>query len=167
MVCSHILLAVSVQSLHQPCFKSIAAASKLCSDPCCQHLQVYVRGRASLDARVAADEAFLRHCSDSQAPERTSAHAALQPTLFAPSAWPFPPLLVEWSTGSELATVARDASLMEGYLHSLLAGSAQLDRVPVASIFSRPPYALSLPASFVGRALSGATAASELTEFGR
>ena len=163
----HSLLDVSVQSLRQLRFKSIAAPSKLRSDPCCRHLQVYVRGRASLDARVAAEEAFLQHCSDSQAPERTGGHAALQPTLFAPSAWPFSPLLVDWSSSSELATVARDASLMEGYLDSLLAGSAQLDKVSVASIFARPQQALSLPASFVGRALSGATAASELAEFER
>ena len=112
----------------------------------CRTLQVYIRSENSPEQKHAAREALQHHCTSLLSPNSLdksdimqvdpspeSPHEDPDPTptiqtppaqqlsLVKPCAWPFPVSASHFADSSGMATLARDAALMESYAAQLAA----------------------------------------------
>ena len=94
-------------------------------------LQVYERSRKPGAARLAARQAFAAHlshlgtsaASPTSYPTNPDMSDNATATAYSPCAWPHPLTLRTWQLDSHVATVSRDCSMLERYLHTYVAMS--------------------------------------------
>ncbi len=139
------------------------------SIPMCGTLQVYVRSENSPELKQAAQQALQHHCISLLSPNSVNASDIMQvdpspeppqedpdatPTnqtppaqqlsLVKPCAWPFPVSASHFADSAVMATLARDAALMESYAaqlaashllqadHSVVCSALQQQMLPLA-----------------------------------
>ena len=121
-------------------------------------LQVYVRGKPSLDARCAAEEAFLASCTGVSAATPPPGDPS-QP-LVVPAAWPHTISVSSWVQAANLTTVGLDAALLEAHLAALAAHelAERPDDLVLEAAAQSSTLAAMLPSGLLGAMLQGTQA---------